>query len=177
MDVQQVRGPGGRVIGRRVSVRWPDLTVKTSAPTESRETRPSVTKAHRKPGKPAAGKPAKVSRETRQSGPENPAPYKEERKKKQAAPRPAARPPLGSGDRLAVSPSDLTAFQRSSVLQDKTVMVGKGGSRVLLVSGSSELLALREAIRCEAAESEGGFVDAKCLEAATGLCAEKGGEV
>lgn len=98
-----VRGAGGRAVGRRVSVRWPEVT----ASTESRENQLS----DRKPEKPADGKPAKVSRKTRQSERENPAPYKEQEKEKgrvacQAAPRasasraPVARP-MGGGSGLA----------------------------------------------------------------------------
>ena len=87
MQSHAIRGTGGRVIGKRVVVRWPELpTSDEASATESRETRPS----DRKPEKPAAGKSAKASREIRQSEPENPAPYKEEKITK--ARRGAARP-------------------------------------------------------------------------------------
>jgi len=74
MTVEPVRGPGGKVYGKRTVITWPDA----SEATEGRETRPS----DRKPGKPTVGKPAKQGRETRQTGPQNPAPYKEQKQKK-----------------------------------------------------------------------------------------------
>lgn len=88
MTTEIVRGAGGRAVGRRVSVRWPD-------PVENTESR-KIPLSDRKPEKPAAGKPAKVSRKIRQSEPEKPAPYKEERKKKGGGARIAAVPPARS---------------------------------------------------------------------------------
>lgn len=99
MEVQTMRGPGGRILGRRVLVRWPEAVAEPapqdSASAESGETRLSDLK----PENPAAGKPAKVSRKIRQSEPENPAPYKDQRKKKGArgARASSRRSPLGSG--------------------------------------------------------------------------------
>ena len=90
MELQVIRGAGGRAIGRRMVVRWPDLKAShAEGVTESRETRCS----DRKPENPTVGKPAKDYRETRKEVPENPAPYKEERITK--ARRRAARPQAG----------------------------------------------------------------------------------
>lgn len=75
MRVENVRGAGGRVIGRRVLVRWPDPVAAVPVSTESRESPLS----DQKPGFPAAGKSAKSSGKIRQSEPENPALYKEEK--------------------------------------------------------------------------------------------------
>jgi len=86
MVTEAIRGSGGRVIGKRVIVRWPDETQPDQAQgTESRETRPS----DRKPGKPTVGKPAKHCRETRQTLPGNPAPYKEKEETQARAQKPA----------------------------------------------------------------------------------------
>lgn len=128
MDVHEVRGPGGRIVGRRVVVRWPD----ERETTESRKTRPS----DRKPEKPAAGKPGSPE-------PENPPnragkPGSLERRKKNTAP--AAR----------FSISSLTPFQRSRVLAGQSVVI----DGVALRSGSAEIERLARALRAGHAEKE-----------------------
>lgn len=98
-----VRGAGGRAVGRRMSVKWPEVMV----PTESRETPLS----DRKRGNPADGKPAKVGGQTRQSERANPAPYKDQRKRPErvhthngetiAKRAPVARPMGGGSGRVS----------------------------------------------------------------------------
>ena len=61
MQVQEVRGAGGRIIGRRVVVRWPDPQPVEAVVAESGE----IPLSDRKPEKPAPGKSAKVSGKTR----------------------------------------------------------------------------------------------------------------
>lgn len=122
MIVEAVRGVGGRVVGKRVRVCWP----RPAHETESRVSRPS----DRKPEKPTVGKSAKVSRKTRQSEPENPAPYKEKEKQtgsRKAAPeRRKAKPhrlPLESGGAAVPSWDDLGKFQRAYVRAGNPVPV------------------------------------------------------
>jgi len=140
MDLREARGPGGRVIGKRMAVRWPDLT-------DSRETRSS----DREPGKPTVGKPAKQDRETRKTGPANPVPYKEETQKteratvKPPAPRqPRRLPPVGVGA-VGSEPDGqaegLDAFQRACLREGKTVLV----SGALLKPGSQQFERLAQA--------------------------------
>jgi len=125
MEVEPIKGEGGRHIGKRVLVRWPEL----DAVTESRETRPS----DRKPEKPTVGKTAKQGRETRQTGPGNPAPYKDQKQTqagaqaKAAAPRqPHRLPPVGGGS-VGSCPKDgaesLDPFQRTCLREGKAVLV------------------------------------------------------
>ena len=135
MDAQPVRGSGGRVVGKRVAVRWPRSVVST----ESRETRLS----DRKPENPTVGKPAKRSRKTRQTEPENPVPYKDKHKNLGglSSQSPRAAPSVVLLDQVA----DLSAFVRSSILSDRAVLVG----RTVIQPGSPEMLALRDALRAE----------------------------
>lgn len=148
MQMEAVRGPGGRVIGRRVVVRWPNFEAaalplepdQAAVSTESRVSRPS----DRKPGFPTVGKPANVSRETRQSGRRNPAPYKEQIKKTGGE---VAKPPQASVDLAKLSP-----FQRSRVLAGQSVLV----DGVTLKAGSPEMQAVRALLRCEGLEEIGG---------------------
>jgi len=74
IQLRQVRGQGGHIVGSQYLVRWPEPVERT----ESRKTRLS----DREPGKPAAGKSANLSRKIRQPRPENPAPLKEKENKK-----------------------------------------------------------------------------------------------
>lgn len=154
LHVEQVRTEGGRVSGRRVRVRWPELAEKT----ESREIRLS----DRKPGKPAVGKPAKQSRKIRQTEPENPAPYKEQEKDKGAArassgsegKAAAARKSRGAARALAGCSAEseaetvaasLSAFQRSRLLAGQSCIVGG----VLLSPDGPEGAALVAAMRAD----------------------------
>jgi hypothetical protein len=77
MDLRVIRGAGGRALGKRMVVRWPEQA-PASAPsdTENRETRFS----DREPEKPTVGKPAKGYGQTRKKVPANPLRYKEEEK-------------------------------------------------------------------------------------------------
>jgi len=140
MDVQIVRGPGGRAVGRRVLVRWPDFGGEAE------------TVKDRKPGKPAAGKPAKQGGETRQTGRRNPAPYKDQRLKKgarekMAAPQGRSAPLPADGqarrglDRVKVS--DLSPFQLSRLHSGQSLLV-KG---VTVLPGTPEMEALRAQLR------------------------------
>lgn len=152
MQLEAIRGPGGRAIGRRIVVRWPNfeeapLPAEPSEPvvsTESRVSRPS----DRKPGFPTVGKPANVGGETRQSGRRNPAPYKDQRLKK-GGDASAARPSSGSPVDILV----LTPFQRSRVLSGQSVQVG--GETVK--PGSPAMEALRLLLRGKGLESEGAL--------------------
>jgi hypothetical protein len=147
MQMEAVRGPGGRVIGRRVVVRWPNFEAAALPPepdqaavsTESRETRPS----DRKPGFPTVGKPAKVGGETRQSGRRNPAPYKEQTKKTGGD---VAKPRQSS-----VSVCDLSPFQRSRLLAGQSVVIA--GQAV--AAGSAQAEKLRFALRSDCLDEKG----------------------
>lgn len=159
MQVQEVRGAGGRIIGRRVVVRWPEPQPVEAVGTESRE----IPLSDRKPEKPAAGKPAKVSREIRQSERENPASYKDKDEKEGArekAGRVAARSasPRSDATRAATGregegaqAASLTAFQRARVLAGQSCLIGG----VPVVPGSPQFDALRQALRAQGAEKGG----------------------
>ena len=151
MEVQQVRGPGGRVIGRRVLVRWPSPAQAAAAPTESGESPLS----DRKPEKPAAGKPAKVSRKIRQSEPENPAPYKDKDEKRgsrenvgrvaarSASPRSDATRAATGREGEGAQAASLTAFQRDRVLAGQSCLI----DGVAVLPGSPRFETLRQALR------------------------------
>lgn len=138
---EAIRGAGGRLLGEVVRVRWPeageaDAVTEKAETTGSRKTRHPVAK-HRKPENPAAGKPAKQSRETRQKEPENPAPYKEQTKKtgrdgEAAQPEPnavrekrgQAQPTEAPASRNAASHVErLSAFERFRVREGKAVVI------------------------------------------------------
>lgn len=150
MDAQPIRGARGRVIGRCVSVRWPRPPVEVEPGAESRE----IPLSDRKPGKPAAGKSAKSSREIRQVEPENPAPYKDERKTHGAKSRATAsrRSPPDGGGGSPVANGDvaplpdvaaLSAFQRDQIRRGASLTVA--GRVVPAVS--VDMLALQRALR------------------------------
>lgn len=156
MQLEAIRGPGGRAIGRRVIVRWPNFEAaalpaepaQAAVSTESRVSRPS----DRKPGFPTVGKPAKVGGETRQSGRRNPAPYKDQIKKQCAGdaspvPRRASKPDV------LYSVDDLTRFQRSRLLSGQSVLIG--GETVQ--AGSPAMQTLRSLLRCNGLENEGAL--------------------
>lgn len=144
----RIRDKAGRVLGERVSVRWPDFT-------GSRETR----LPDREPGNPAAGKPAKHCRKTRQTLPENPAPYKKETKKqsaRQVVNRPRSehgRSPHESGGHERYESeqarpdeaSELTPFQRTLLREEKSLVIGGQ----LVKAGTARHEALRKAQRIE----------------------------
>ena len=159
MQVQEVRGAGGRIIGRRVVVRWPDAVASEAGVTESRE----IPLSDRKPEKPAPGKSAKVSGQIRKSEPENPAPYKDKDKKegarekagrvaaRSASPRSdATRAATGREGEGAQAPS-LTAFQRSRLLSGQSVLI----DGVPVAPGSPAFEALCQAVRGQSAEKMG----------------------
>lgn len=132
MDVQIVRGSGGRAIGRRVAVRWPDFT-------ESRKTQLS----DRKPEKPTVGKPAKQGRKIRQTGPEKPAPYKDQKQKlgatdKKGAPAPQPEQ-VKASDVNAGTVVQLSGYERQRV-RDGLAIVLQGA---LLAEGSAAMDKLR----------------------------------
>jgi len=105
--VDRLRTASGVISGARFVICWPEPFASGDAVSPmGRKTRPM----DHKPGNPAAGKPAKVSRETRQRVPENPAPYKDKEKDKE---------PAASFSSL----EDLTRFQRSELLAGRSVLV------------------------------------------------------
>lgn len=159
MQVQEVRGAGGRIIGRRVVVRWPEPVAGEAVGTESRE----IPLSDRKPEKPAPGKSAKVSREIRKNERENPAPYKDKDEKRGArenAGRVAARSasPRSDATRAATGregegaqAQSLTAFQRARLLAGQSVLI----DGVPVVPGSPSFEAMAQALRGQDAEKKG----------------------
>lgn len=151
MQLHELRGAGGRVIGRRVVVRWPDPLPVDAGVTESRESPLS----DRKPEKPAAGKPAKVSRKIRQSEPENPAPYKDKDEKRgarenvgrvaarSASPRSDATRAATGREGEGAQAASLTAFQRARVLAGQSCLI----DGVAVLPGSPRFETLRQALR------------------------------
>lgn len=136
MVVEALRGAGGQLLGRLVRVRWPEQP----AITEKRETRPSAV-TDRKPENPAAGKPATESRKTRHKEPENPAPYKEERKKRGATLGETCRNLQSTGRPLSgpVPIETLVAlskFERNLLREGKSLAVKVDGRKALLRSGT-----------------------------------------
>lgn len=156
MDAQPVRGSGGRVVGKRVSVRWPD----PSRVTDSRETRPS----DRKPEKPTVGKSAKQSRKIRQSEPENPAPYKD--KDINLRPRPARHGAhrssvvsegSASAEATGCDAGSLGRFQRSQLKEGKSVLIGG----CIVEPGSIEAVQWLAALRIHATTPDIHGLDAE----------------
>jgi len=106
MRSQRISGAGGRWIGERVSVRWPE-PVEQDQETGSRK--------NRKPEKPEAGKSANRSRIIRQSEPENPALYKD--KEKDLVPAALS---------MSLKVGELSPFALSCLREGKPVPLGAG---------------------------------------------------
>jgi len=133
MELEIVRGSGGRAVGRKMLVQWPQLDASQKpAPTESRKSPLSVTRSDRKPDLPKAGKPAKHGGQTRQTRRANPAPYKD--KQKQIEP---------AALNLDFEVKNLSAFQRSALLSGKPCLVGGA----LVPPSSPEAASLCAALR------------------------------
>lgn len=159
MQVQELRGAGGRIIGRRVVVRWPEPQPVEASVTESGE----IPLSDLKPEKPAPGKPAKVSGKIRKSERENPAPYKDKDEKdgarekagrnaaRSASPRSDATRAATGGEGEGAQASSLTAFQRSRVLSGQSVLV----DGVPVLPGSPVFEAMAQALRGQDAEKMG----------------------
>ena len=159
MQVQEVRGAGGRIIGRRVVVRWPDPQPVEAVVAESGE----IPLSDRKPEKPAPGKSAKVSGQIRKSERENPAPYKDKDEKRgarenvgraaarSASPRPDASRAATGREGEGAQAASLTAFLRARVLAGRSCVI----DGVLFLPGSPQFEALRQALRGQGAENGG----------------------
>jgi len=122
-----VRLASGAFSGWRYEVRWPEPAAAVDEVlTISRETRPM----DHKPGNPAAGKPAKGCRKTRQRVPENPAPYKD----KELDKGPAA---------LPLDLKEVGRIARAEILAGRSAFVGG----VVLKPGSPQFVALSDLLR------------------------------
>jgi hypothetical protein len=145
--VERIRTAAGVICGARFVICWPEpVTASAAGSSISRETRP----VDHKPGNPAAGKPAKLSRETRQVVPENPAPYKDKEKDKGPAALSSGSEKGLRGGRCASRPVDawsLSRFQRARVLAGQSVVVA--GS--LVEPGSPRAVALCQVLRGQSA--------------------------
>jgi len=138
----------GRVYGRAVIVRWPEMAAKSACDAEGRETRlsgsqPKAGTSGSRAGTSGSGKLA------------NPAPYKEQEFKEGAqaggyAPsRPAARGPAARSVGPVPDVAALPSFVRSCILSGKSVTVGG----VLIRPGSPEAEAMQQALRLQDAEN------------------------
>ena len=139
MVVEAVRGSGGRVVGKRVSIQWPEQ----AEATESRKTRPS----DRKPEKPTVGKPANQSRKIRQTGPENPAPYKEEEKHTAREHAQDRARPTSNKATSKLHLDDLSGFLICQLNKGEAFVVGSGKSARWLKPEDADFCRLQDDLR------------------------------
>jgi hypothetical protein len=128
--VERIRTAAGVISGSRFVICWPE-PVACAEPDKpvsatSRKTRP----VDHKPGNPAAGKPAKGCRKTRQRVPENPAPYKEQEQDK----GPAA---------LSLDLKEVGRIARAEILAGRSALV----AGVVLKPGSPQHVAVSDLLR------------------------------
>jgi len=136
MTVEPLRGPGGKVYGKRTVITWPGA----SETTEGRETRLS----DRRPGKPADGKPAKQGRETRQTGPRNPAPYKDQRIKKGPAALSVDLEKSRDGKRSAAAP---VAVDVGKLLRFQIIALSQGNEAAGVKRGTVQIVQAQAAAK------------------------------